>query len=172
MILRVHAVHTHVQAAPRLADHLRRDRHLTAGIQHILRLRAPKNHGFPEGIPRGIRVLDSHHRTHDSSGNRLQANRLAPAPADPYFCYFHFIILSAGRMIHPASLCAKAWNVAYRVGIRPCNFVILEKENPPRLHGVKPGRVQYEMILRYRWSPRKNTAMVPGPEWEPITAPV
>ena len=117
MILRVHAVYAHVQTAPSLADHLRRDRHLTAGVQHILRLCAPKNHGFPEGIPRGIRVPDSHHRTHDPSGNRLQANRLAPAPADPYFCYFHFIILSAGRMIHPASLCAKAWNVAYRVGI-------------------------------------------------------
>ena len=96
MVLGIHAVHAHVQAASCLADHLSRYHDFVSGIQYILRCRAPKNHRFPEGIPRGVRVFDGNYRTHDPAGNRLKTNRLAPAPADPYFCYFHFIILSAG----------------------------------------------------------------------------
>ena len=51
-------------------------------------------------------------------------------------------------------------------------FRFPKSRKPPRLHDGRPGRMQYEMIFRYRCSPRKNTAMVPGPEWEPMTAPV
>ena len=116
MVLGIHAVHAHVQAASCLADHLSRYHDFVPGIQYILRRRAPKNHRFPEGIPRGVRVFDGNYRTHDPAGNRLQTNRLAPAPADPYFCYFHFIILSAGWVVHPATLHAKEPDVAYKAG--------------------------------------------------------
>ena len=90
---------------------------------------------------------------------------------------------SLGKHCHcEEAPCEPAWQSHFKSLRRITNEIptvaLLPRDDRFRRRGriSVPRYAQREDVplsaLSYRWLPRKNSARVPGPEWEPMTAPV